>query len=208
MKHKTYAKNVRGAKMSITTEKIEQLNYVGKFILLLLGAKDSEPIPGSVHLQKEMYLLQKIIPELADETDYEPDFLGPHSEIVSDEVEQLESSGMVSAKMDRIELTPDGSKAVDMIKQLLDEKEMQKIEEFKEFLNDLTRDELLTFVYFSYPSQNEIEKESVEYNDLLPKRRKLAMSMYQKDKISAQKAAQIAGEHLEDFLERLETWNG
>lgn len=193
--------------MSINTEKIEQLNRVDRFILLLLGAKNSEPIPGPIHLQKEMYLLQKLFPKLADETDYEPYFLGPYSEIVSDEVEQLASSGMVSAKPGRIELTPDGNKAFGIMKEKSSEKEMQKVEEFKELLNDLTKDELLAFIYFSYPSQNELEKESIEYIDLLTKRPRLALSMYRKGKISAQKAAQIADKHLEDFLEGLKTWN-
>ena len=93
-----------------------------------------------------------------------------------------------------------------MLKKNSEEKVIQKIKEFKGFLNDLTKDELLAFTYFSYPSQNELEKESIEYKDLIPKRKRLAISMYQKGKISAQKAAQIAGEHLEDFLEELNVW--
>ena len=156
-----------------------------------------------IHLQKELYLLQKVFPELADETDYKPYFLGPHSKIVSNEVEQLVYSGMVNMNPGKIELTPDGNRAVDILKKRSDEKEMEKIEEFKEFINDLTKDELLAFIYFSYPSPEELEKESIEYGDLLPRRRELAISMYKKDKISAQKAAQIAGEYLEDFLEGL-----
>ena len=189
--------------LSIITEKIDQLNNVRRFILLLLGAKNAEPVPGPIYLQKEMYLLQKIFPELADETDFEPCFLGPHSEIVSDEIEQLALSDLISAKPDRIEITSDGIKALNVMKEKSNGKEIQKIEEFKDLLNDLTGDELLSFIYFSYPSQDELEKESVEYKDLLPKRRRLAMSMYRKEKISAQKAAQIAGEYLEDFLEGL-----
>ena len=188
------------------TDKVEQLNNVDKFILLLLNAKNQESIPGPIHLQKEMYLLQKIFPELANETDYEPYFLGPYSEIVSDQTEQLASEGMVSEKHGKIELTSEGINVTDIIKKQIDKKEIQKIEEFKEFLNDLTKNELLAFTYFSYPSQNELEKESVEYKNLLSQRRKLAMSMYRKDKISAQKASQIAGEYLEDFLEGLKTW--
>ena len=192
--------------MSKITEKIKQLNNVDKFILLLLDAKDSEPIPGSMHLQKEMYLLQNVFPELANEMDYEPCFLGPYSKIVSDKTEQLASSGMIIAQSGKIELAFDGRKVVDVLKNNLEEKVIQKIREFKEFLNDLTKDELLAFTYFSYPSQDGLEKESVEYKDLIPKRQRLAISIYQKGKISAQKAAEIAGEHLEDFLEELKAW--
>ena len=80
--------------MSMINEKIEQLNYVDKFILLLLGAKNSESIPGPIHLQKEMYVLQNLFTELADETDYEPYFLGPYSEIVANEAEHLNDSDL------------------------------------------------------------------------------------------------------------------
>ena len=184
-------------------EIIEQLNCVDIFILLLLGAKNSESIPSPIHLQKEMYLLQNLFPRLADETDYEPYLLGPYSEIVADEAEQLASSGLIRAESGKLELTSDGKKAFGILKKRSSKGMVEKIEDFKEFLNDLTRDELLAFTYFSYPSQDELERESIEYKDLLPKRRRLAMSMYLKDKISAQKAAQIAGEHLEDFLKEL-----
>ena len=183
-------------------EKIEQLNDVDRFILLLLGAKNFESIPGPMHFQKEMYLLQNIFPKLTDETDYEPYFLGPHSEIIADKAEQLASSDLIKAELGKLELTLDGKKVFNILKKSSKE-EIKKIEEIKEFLNDLTNDELLAFIYFSYPSQGELEKESIEYKNLLPKRKKLAISMYQKGKLSAQKAAQIAGEYLEDFLKEL-----
>lgn len=184
-------------------EKIEQFNDVDRFILLLLGAKNSESVPGPIHFQKEMYLLQNLFPKLADETDYDAYLLEPHSEIVADEAEQLESAGLIRAKTGNLELTSDGKKVFNILKKRSSKEETRKIEEFKELLNDLTKDELLAFIYFSYPSQDELEKESIEYKDLLPKRKKLAISMYQRGKISAQKAAQIAGEHLEDFLKEL-----
>ena len=184
-------------------EKIEQLNYVDQFILLLLGAKNSESIPGPIHLQKEMYVLQNLFTELADETDYEPYFLGSYSEIVANEAEHLKDSDLIRAELGKFELTSDGKKVFDILKNKSNKEKIQKIEEFKELFNDLTKDELLAFIYFSYPSQNELEKESIEYAVLLQKRRKVAISLYQKDKISAQKAAQIAGEPLEDFLQEL-----
>lgn len=187
--------------MSIINEKFEPLNDVDKFILLLLGAKNYESVPSHLHLQKEMYLLQNLFPELADQTDYEPYLLGPYSEIVDGKVSELVSSNLISKRLGRFELTSNGKQILHKLAQEpINEKKMNKIEEFKELLNDLTRDELLAFIYFSYPSDN-IAKESIEYKDLLPKRKNLAMSMYHKDKISVQKAAQIAGEDLEDFLQ-------
>ena len=185
--------------------KIGQLNRVDRFILLLLGVKNAEPVPGQIHLQKEMYLLRNLFPELADEAGYEPNFLGPYSEAVAGGAERLASSDLIRADPKGFELTPDGKKAFDILKKgsSEEEEEVRKAGEFKDLLNDLSVDELLAFVYFSYPSETGLEKESAEYGNLLPRRGKLAMSMYQREKISAQKAAQIAGMHLEDFLEGL-----
>ncbi len=190
--------------MSEINEKIAQLNEVDRFILLLLGAKNKESIPGPIFFQKEMFLLSDLFPKLGDETDYEPYFLGPHSEIVADEAEQLSMSGLIKADPGNIRLTKEGEEAYQKIIKKAPKEEIEKIEEFKDFLNDLTKDELLAFIYFSYPSLEELEKESIEYKDLLPKRKKLAISLCKKGKISAQKAAHIAGEDLEDFIHELD----
>lgn len=188
--------------MSATGEKTERPGAVGRFVLLL-WAGNSEPVPEYVHLQKEAYLLQKAFHELASDADYEPGLLGPHSGAVSDEIERLAFAGIISASRDRIGLTADGRRAAAAIREKTGGKTVQRIEEFKDLLNDLTRDELLAFVHFAYPSQDGLEKESVEYRYLLPRRVGLATSMYEKGKLSAQRAAQISGIYLEDFLEEL-----
>lgn len=185
----------------MTNDIIEQLNNVDKFILLLLGAKDSESVPGPLHLQKQMYQLQNLFPKLAAETDYELYMLGPHSDIVEYEVEELKSSGLI--RTSPLKLTPDGKEVFTMLKKRASKKENEKVEEFKDLLNDMTSDEILAFVYFTYPSQNDLKMESIEYEKLLPKRKRLAISMYQKGKISAQRAAEIAGERFEDFFDEL-----
>ena len=189
--------------MVTINEKIAQLNEVDRFILLLLGAKNQEPVPGPIHFQKEMFLLSNLFPNLGDETDYEPYLLGPYSDIVANEAEQLQMSGLVNAEPARMSLTKDGKQAYEMLLKASPEEEIKKIEEFKDFLNDLSKDELLAFIYFSYPSLEELEKESTEYKDLLPKRKKLAISLYKKGKISVEKAAQIAGKDFEDFIHEL-----
>ena len=103
-------------------------------------------------------------------------------------------------KPGKLELTMEGKQIFDVLKTKSSNKVIQKIEEFKELLNDMTHDELLAFTYFSYPSPEDLEKESIEYKHILTKRKQLALTLYQKKKISVQKAAQISGEYLEDLL--------
>ncbi len=190
--------------MSTIKEKMECLNEVDRFILLLAGANDQKAIPGPLWLQKEMYVLQNMYPELEDDTDFEPYFLGPHSDIVQNEAEELKNSNLITVEKGQIKLTNDGKKIFQLLKKQYDPK-IEKISEFKEMLNDLPKNELLAFIYFSYPSPEELEKESIEYQYLRPKRKQLAISLFLKDKISAQKAAQIAGVNFQDFVENLKT---
>jgi predicted HTH domain antitoxin len=96
-------------------------------------------------------------------------------------------------------LTEEGKFVANDLMKNTRKREIQRIEEFNELLNDLSKDEILAFIYFSYPLI-EIEKESIEYKDILPKRIRIALSLYKKGKISAQKAAQIAGEDLQDLI--------
>jgi uncharacterized protein YwgA len=185
--------------MEQINEKIAQLNEVSKFILLLLAAKAAEPIPGPLWLQKEMFLLQDVFPNLAEQLDFEPYLMGPHSEIVANEVEELQTSNLLRITGGKFCLTEEGKFVANDLMKNTRKREIQKIEEFKELLNDLSKDEILAFIYFSYPLI-EIEKESIEYKDILPKRIRIALSLYKKGKISAQKAAQIAGEDLQDLI--------
>lgn len=188
-----------------------QLNEVSKFILLLLGAKSGTPIPGPLWLQKEMLLIQDAIPSLADELDFEPYLMGPHSEIVANEAEELRKSNLIKIEGGKTNLTETGKLLTEELIRHADKKDLEKIEDLKDFVNDLPKDELLAFIYFTYPTDDiktdAIKTESFEYQDLLPKRKKLARSLYMKGKISAHRAAQVAGDDLETFIEYLKSYH-
>lgn len=190
-----------GTAMPGIAEKMRQLSTAGRFILLLAGARQFRPIPGKTHLQKEMYLLQRTFPELGDEAGYEPRSAGPYSDAVDDEAGRLELAGLIGLDGGRFELTREGRAAFDRLKIEMD-KELDGVQDLKELLNDLTRDEIAALVYFSQPEED-LEDESAIYADLELKRERLAMSMYRKEKISAQRAAQIAGMYLGDFIDRI-----
>lgn len=184
---------------------INQLNEVDKFILLLLKANNEKPVPGALWLQKELFLLQNIFPRLADETDFDSYFLGPYSEVVNDEEEELHKSNLIQINGDKRSLTTKGRNIVEEILKKTDKKEIDKIEQFKGLLNDLTKDELLALIYFTSPITDEIRKESIVYRDLSHKRKNIAVSLYKKGKVSAQRASQIAGIDLEDFLKLIKS---
>jgi len=67
----------------------------------------------------------------------------------------------------------------------------------KSELNDLTEDELLGFIYFTFP---EMTIESVKFEKIKPKRMNIALSLYAKSKISLGKALEIAGMNIDTFI--------
>jgi len=59
---------------------------------------------------------------------------------------------LVSIEGQRIKLTTEGKLISELLAKRSSKKEIQKIEELKDFINDLSKEELLAFIYFSYPS--------------------------------------------------------
>jgi uncharacterized protein YwgA len=188
--------------MRALSEDSPPLNTVDEYILALLGANNRAPLPGKLYLQKEMYLIQRAFEDLQSELDYEPYFLGPHSATVEDEADQLSRSSIIESTDAAIRLTPRGQQLAERAKKELGPERIHKIEEFKRLLNDLSNDELLAFIYFGFPG-SEVEKESAEYRKLLGRRAGLAKSLLKKGKITVERASEIAGVPLEEFLSEL-----
>lgn len=189
--------------MSKVSDEIEYLNEVDKFILLLLGTKNAEPVRSTIHLQKEMYFMHNVFPELANELGYTPYLFGPFSHTVAERADEMMFVNQIKIEKGKISLTPNGKKMFGLLKNKVGSDVVRRITNFKEFLNDLTVDELLAFTYFTHETPKDFESKSVKYKELLSKRVKLAIAMFDKEKISAQRAAQIAGINIVDFLEEL-----
>jgi hypothetical protein len=177
-----------------------KINDVQGCILSLLYSNNSEAIRRKPWFQKEMFLITKNFPDLEEELDFEPYLYGPDSEIAEEELEQLRKAHLVKFEGNKIILTETGKRLANEYYRK-DKKKSRIIDRLKEFANNLTSDELLAFVYFSYP---EMVQESAIYNRILSKRKQLAISLLKKDKVTIAKAAEISGEPLEDFIKEIE----
>ena len=78
---------------------------------------------------------------------------------------------------------------------------VQVLEDFKEFLNDLPEDQVLTFVYVFYP---DYIGESARWENLKEDRVRNSIAMLSRGKISFSKAAQVADMSPDDFSDLLE----
>jgi len=183
--------------MDIKKRILENLTETQKYTLLLLSANNYEPIRGKLWFQKELFLLAKNSDELAEQTDFEADFMGPYSESADEELEQLEFAKVVEKEGNKLKLTGLGRDISEILEKNTSDEEKEMIEDFKSELNDLTEDELLGFIYFTFP---EMTRESVKFEKIKPKRMNIALSLYAKSKISLGKALEIAGMNIDTFM--------
>lgn len=183
--------------MDIKKRILENLTETQKYTLLLLSANNYEPVKGKLWFQKELFLLAKNSDELAEQTDFEADFMGPYSESADEELEQLEFAKVVENEGNKLKLTGLGRDIAEILGKNTSDEEKEMIEDFKSELNDLTEDELLGFIYFTYP---EMTTESIKIEKIKPKRKNIALSLFAKSKISLGKALEIAGMNIDTFI--------
>jgi uncharacterized protein YwgA len=167
-------------------------------MLLLADADSSKPIRGNPWFQKELFLILKNKKELFDEASFESDFFGPYSEIVEEELDDLEQEELIERKGKKIQISNEGKKEILKIERSFDKSFLDLIQEFKELLNDLSEDELLTLVYFNFP---ETTDESQVKNRIIKDRVKNSISLYKKGRISISKAAEIANMPIQEYCE-------
>lgn len=174
----------------------EKLTPVQIYSLLLARAGRGSPIRGKLWLQKEMFLLSRAIPELGSELGYEPSLKGPMSEALEWDVDQLVSVDLLHHEGSSYVITKSGDVCAKAASHEVQPSELKAIDEVKELLNDLSKDELLAFIYFLHP---DMITESEELEDLLPRREKLAVRVFEKGKVGLEKGAQISGVDVQKF---------
>lgn len=160
---------------------------IHKYIILLVGAGD-EPVHGKVKLQKMIFMLAESIKDLNDEADYEPYYYGPYSETVDYECKYLENVGILQVRSNKICLTNIGENIMKKIGKKTENKRLREIESCKEFLNDLTNNELLAYIYTTYPNMT---GKSVVYEKIQSEKEYLILSLIKKGKISSERGAEL-----------------
>lgn len=170
-----------------------------KIVLYSIGALRNTPLRSKVKLQKLLFLVTEVFPEWNDLLEYESHLLGPYSERVDNILEDLIALGLVERFESTFRLTSDGQQIFVTIKPK--SQIVEVMEDFKEFLNDLPDNQVLTFVYVFYP---EYMGESARWEQLKKDRVKNAIAMLSRGKISFTKAAEVAGMGPEEFSALLE----
>jgi len=181
--------------MPTIKEIYDDLEDEDKIILYALGVLDYEPLRSKVKLEKMLFLVSNVFENYRDLLDFDEYLLGPYSEIVNDALENLIRLGVVDQRKSHYYLTDLGKQLYDRLKP--QDELIQVLEDFKKFLNDLRDDEVLAFVYVTYPR---FQKESKKWDGLKKNRIDIAISLLQKNKVSLSKAAEISGLNLTKFM--------
>jgi hypothetical protein len=187
--------------MENANEILKDMNELQKCIVLLLNSKNNEAIRGNTWFQKELFLIAQNIPELAREAAFESDFYEPFSESAEEELGNLEMDDIVVKQGNRMALSDEGKEVAEILEKKTSKKNLEIIADFKELINDLTDDEVLTLVYLSSP---DFTDESKVLKDIMHNRKNVAIKLYKKGKVSLQKAAQMAGISLEKLVKEME----
>lgn len=170
-----------------------------RIVLYSIGALRNTPLRGKVKLQKILFLVTEVFPEWDEFLEYDSHLLGPYSERVDNILEDLMALGLVARSKSSFTLTRAGCNIFRTLKPKL--QFVKVLEDFKEFLNDLPDDQVLTFVYVFYP---DYIGESARWKKLKKDRLKNAIAMLSRGKISFSKATQIADMNPDDFSALLE----
>lgn len=180
---------------------INSLSPLQALILLLLDANNEKPVKGKTWLQKEMFLLVHNTgkEEIIHGAQFEPHHYGPYSETIDAELDALRMMGLIEVNK-LISLRPEGKRLASKLKKVVSNEFLEIVEEIKENLNDLSEDELLAYIYFTFPNMT---TESRVLERIKHKRERLAVSLYRKGKVSLSKAAQIAGMSVGEFIKLL-----
>jgi uncharacterized protein YwgA len=185
--------SVRTAKMLSPSQRLE---------VSLVGANDFDPVKGKLWLQKEMFLIWRSLPGMKVHITFDPALMGPLSESVDWDLDQLRNIGLVEEGPGGLSLSPEGRDVYSAIPRILEQKCLDLASRVKSLLNDLTKDELLAFIYFRYP---ETASESRELAALLPRRSELAVRLVRKGKVGLEGGARIAGLVPQDFANLLKS---
>ncbi len=173
-----------------------------KIVIYSLGSLDNSPLRSIIKIQKLLFLISNVFKEYKDLLEFEPHLFGPYSETLDYIVQDLQKLGLVEVDGSRYNLT---KKGLELYAQLKPKKElMNVVDDFKEFLNDLPDDEILAFIYVSYPTYI---SESAKWDELKHDRVRIAISLLRKEKISFGKASELSGLSLTKFEELLKKNN-
>jgi len=190
----------------MSEEEFDPLSFI---VLEILRSRDNEPIKQKILFQKIAFLSLRNFKKFFQISDFKPHRFGPYSAPLDTSSAQLVELGDIKINQNgEFEITEEGKEYSDRLHTQLEDEESKKMDEeleniintVKEDFNDFTTDEILAFIYKSFPEYVEpsIKAEELEYE-------KIFLKMYEEGKIGVSKIAELMDwtyDRAYDFIKR------
>ena len=167
-------------------------------VIYCLGTSE-EPMRGDVDLQTLLFLSSIELPDLFEGTFvFQQHANGPFSERIFEDVTAIFKDGYASGS--DLKLSNEGKEIYKEVEKHIEEPLKSTIQKNMEFVSGLTKQELQTFIYATFPDyivDSEVRME-IQRN-----RVKNAISMLMKEKVTASQAAKVAGMGYDEFENHL-----
>jgi hypothetical protein len=182
----------------------EEFTLLEKIILVLLYLSRNNQKIDKLRLTKMIFLISYDIKELREELDFKIYKTEIYDQNINDILDGLKQDGFIKIKNKYIMLTEKGIEEAEKIFKEFSKKEIDILEEVLDLFDGTTNDEILAVFYFKVPGFSEL---SGPLPKIVKNRKKLAISLYRKGKISIGAASEIAGMNIKDFMEMLKKKN-
>lgn len=177
----------------------KDLNQLQKLILYVLRSNGGKPL-DEIHLQKIMFQTMKLLGVNPENVDFRPNLYGPYSVRITEEKESLRKYGYLEKDDGHYHIPKVAKDEVGKINAPSPEIGY-KIEEVSKYLSNLSHDEILLLIYSDDDRDNngKFLENSEIYDEIMAKRKNIAIQLYLNKKISRERAADLAGLGLIDF---------
>jgi hypothetical protein len=173
---------------------LDEMDAVQRLMIFCLGAL-GKSLNRMVYIQKILFLTYESLPNIFEnQLDFQKHKKGPIAGVIEENIHIFSSSRLIEGF--GFGLSDWGNELYYLIEPRVKEPLKSTLLDYKDFVIDLTEDELLTFIYARFP---EYSANSEEWDRLKPKRVKHALSMLKKEKISVSMAAEIADMNYYEF---------
>jgi len=174
-------------------------SFSRKWLLVLLGLEDARGNKKTdiLRINKIFRYFEHLLGQ--KNLDFSNYKLGAVSYELRETVDEFEESDLVAKDNGHYELTDEGEEAEKELANKLNKREVKMLEFAKKLLNDLTDDELLFFMYLTFPDTQE---HSTQIERLLRKKDDLVASLYNKGRITSATASSWLGEPEANFLQK------
>lgn len=186
-------KNINEKKFQLVDEDLSK-----QYMLFLLAALNEKPIKNKINLMEMLFFISLNIPQLEQEFNFEADNYGPSSDVVNRNLEYLIKDAFLTEDKQGYKLYKLGKEYLNLHE--FDNIDLELIEDMKKLFDGLNSEEVCALTYFTFP---ETTTESLIRNRIIENREKIAVNLFKKNKISVEKASEIAGLHLKEFTDLL-----